>query len=112
MTLPHPPLPVSSLLLPPPLAPTPPQVIKAELDYKYACAGNDVRAFVSEALEGVSGGGLAAAKADLLAAVEAAEKAGGGELSPANEKGWQVRQGWGVHGAVWRWQLPQLPQRG
>ncbi|PSC68360.1 putative ATP synthase 24 kDa mitochondrial [Micractinium conductrix] len=68
------------------------EVISAELDYKFACSGYDVRAFVSAALEGMGslGGSLAAAKADVMAAVDAAEKAGGGELDPSNEKGWQV----------------------
>lgn len=59
-----------------------------------------MRAFVSAALEGMGslGGSLAAAKADVMAAVDAAEKAGGGELDPSNEKGWQVGggAGWGA----------------
>lgn len=43
-----------------------------------------------EALEGMNlGGSMAAAKSELLAAVEAAEKASGGDLN-GSEKGWQV----------------------
>lgn len=69
----------------------PPQVISAELDYKFACTGYAVRQFVTEALESMSlGGSMAAAKAEIMAALDEAEKAGGGELDSANEKGWQV----------------------
>jgi hypothetical protein len=83
---------------PPPLRCRPPkptpdhahQVISAELDYKFACSGYDVRAFVVEALDGMNlGGSMAAAKAELLAAVDEAEKASGGDLN-GSEKGWQV----------------------
>lgn len=66
-------------------------VITAELDYKYACANQDVRSFVSGALEGMSlGGGLEAAKGELLAAVDEAERSLGAQLGGANAKGWQV----------------------
>ncbi|KAL4429568.1 hypothetical protein ABPG77_008617 [Micractinium sp. CCAP 211/92] len=66
-------------------------VIAAELDYKLACSGYDVRAFVAEALESMNlGAGLAAAKAELMAALDEAEKASGGSLSADNDKGWQV----------------------
>lgn len=66
-------------------------VISAELDYKFACTGFDVKAFVVEALDSMRlDGNLSAARADLLAAVEEAEKAGGGALDSGNEKGWQV----------------------
>ncbi|EFN54209.1 expressed protein [Chlorella variabilis] len=66
-------------------------VISAELDYKFACTGYAVRQFVTEALESMSlGGSMAAAKAEIMAALDEAEKAGGGELDSANEKGWQV----------------------
>jgi hypothetical protein len=67
------------------------QVISAELDYKFACSGYDVRQFVSEALEGMKlGDSMAAAKAEVMAALDAAEKASGGNLNGNNEKGWQV----------------------
>lgn len=66
-------------------------VISAELDYKFACSGYDVRSFVGAALESMSlGGGLEAAKAELLAAVDEAERTSGAELGGGNDKGWQV----------------------
>jgi hypothetical protein len=67
-------------------------VISAELDYKFACSGYDVRSFVGAALESMSlGGGLEAAKAELLAAVDEAERTSGAELGGGNDKGWQVQ---------------------
>lgn len=70
------------------------QVIDAELEYKLACSGYDVRAFVSEALESMNlGAGLAAARAELMAALDEAERASGGSLSADNDKGWQVGRG-------------------
>ena len=72
------------------------QVISAELDYKFACSGYDVRSFVNAALESMSlGGGLEAAKAELLAAVDEAERSSGAELGGGNDKGWQVGGGSG-----------------
>lgn len=80
--------------LPPAPCLPPRQVIAAELDYKLACSGYDVRAFVTEALESMNlGAGLAAAKAELMAALDEAEKASGGSLSGDSDKGWQVGRG-------------------
>ena len=77
---------------PAPCCPAPLQVISAELDYKFACSGYDVRSFVGAALESMSlGGGLEAAKAELLAAVDEAERTSGAELGGGNDKGWQVQ---------------------
>ena len=43
------------------------EVIDAELEYKFACSGYDVRSFVGAALESMSlGGGLEAAKAESI----------------------------------------------
>ena len=84
-----PPSPTPSHTHPPPTRL--PQVIAAELDYKLACSGYDVRGFVVAALESMgSGGGLEGAKAELLAALDAAEAAAGGELSGDSDKGWPV----------------------
>jgi hypothetical protein len=86
--------------------PPPAQVINAELDYKFACTNYDVRLFVIEALESMNlGPNMAAAKADLMSALDEAERASGGELVAGNDKGWQVRGlggwGWPVGGVAW-----------
>ena len=66
-------------------------LMSAELDYQLACAHHDPRKFVAAALEGVAiEGPLAAAGGELMAAVEEAEKASGGPLDGANDKGWEV----------------------
>lgn len=52
------------------------------------------------------GAGLAAAKAELMAALDEAEKASGGSLSADNDKGWQVSRplcggrGWRLAGVA------------
>jgi hypothetical protein len=66
-------------------------VISAELDYKLAVAGADVRKFVASAVEGLElTGPLGDAVPDLIAAVDEAERASGRPLDAANDKGWQV----------------------
>jgi ABC-type branched-subunit amino acid transport system substrate-binding protein len=64
-------------------------LINAELDYKFACAGYDVKKFVAAALEEMDlGESLQPAVKEVLAAVEAAEKASGKPLDSSNDKGW------------------------
>lgn len=65
------------------------EVIDAELEYKFACSGYDVRKFVAAALEGMEGS-MDGASRDLLAAVEAAERESGAPLDSDNDKGWAV----------------------
>lgn len=66
------------------------QLYAAELEYKKACAGSDLRKFITSALDDVELGDLEGARAELLAAVDAAETQSGAPLSPANTKGWSV----------------------
>ena len=65
-------------------------VIDAELDYKLACSGYDVKKFVTAALEGMGAGAMEGAARDMLAAVEEAERASGAPLDGDNDKGWAV----------------------
>lgn len=64
-------------------------LINAELDYKFACSGYDVKAFLAAALEDVKlSGDLEAVAREMNAAVEEAEKSSGRPLDASNEKGW------------------------
>lgn len=66
------------------------EVIDAELNYKFAVAGYDIRKFVSSALEGLKLDGMDGLAGELLGAVAEAEKASGRGLDAENEQGWQV----------------------
>ncbi|KAI7840261.1 hypothetical protein COHA_006043 [Chlorella ohadii] len=67
------------------------EVISAELDYKLACTGYNVRLFVVDVLSTMmDGGSMEAAKAELLTALDEAERQSGGELSGSNDKGWEI----------------------
>ena len=74
------------------------EVIDAELNYKFATSGYDIRKFVGAALEGLKLEGMDALPAELLGAVDEAEKQSGRALDAENEQGWQV--GAGVGGSV------------
>ena len=64
-------------------------VLNAQMDYAFACAGYDVRKFVSSVLEDLElSGHLDAAAKETLAAVEEAEASSGRELDGTNDKGW------------------------
>lgn len=67
-------------------------VIGAELDYAFACAGQNVRKFVGSVLEDMQlgGGSLEGVGAEVAAAVEEAEAASGRELDAGNDKGWAL----------------------
>ena len=66
------------------------EVIDAELNYKFATSGYDIRKFVGAALEGLKLEGMDALPAELLGAVDEAEKQSGRALDAENEQGWQV----------------------
>ena len=74
--------------------PVPPQigipdveaVISAELDYKFATSGYDVRKWVASAAEGLALGPLQGAVDELTAAVAEAEKASGSSLISSKRK--------------------------
>eukprot|EP00887_Chlorella_sp_A99_P006295 scaffold3.g6295.t1 len=66
------------------------EVIDAELEYKFASAGYDIRKFVLSALEGLELGPAAGVLNELLGAVDEAERASGAPLDAANDKGWAV----------------------
>lgn len=67
------------------------EVIDADLDYKLACSGYDVRSFLSTALGELNIDNKQQLADELLGAVDEAEKQSGRELDGANEKGWKVR---------------------
>lgn len=74
------------------------EVIDAELNYKFACSGYDVRKFVATALEDVEG--MDELVNDVLAAVDAAEKQSGRELDGDNHQGWEVSPGGAAGGGA------------
>lgn len=64
-------------------------VLNAQMDYAFACAGYDVRKFVTSVLDDLElSGNLTAVAKETLAAVEEAETASGRELDATNDKGW------------------------
>lgn len=66
------------------------EVIDADLDYKLACSGYDVRSFLSTALGELNIDNKQQLADELLGAVDEAEKQSGRELDGANEKGWKI----------------------
>lgn len=67
-------------------------MIKAQLDYTFACSGFNARKFVANALQElqVESGDLEGIGDDINAAIDAAESGSGAELSRDNEKGWAI----------------------
>lgn len=66
------------------------EVIDAELEYKFATSGYDIRKFVHHAVDGLDLAGLEGVLPELLAAVDESEKASGSLLDADNDKGWQL----------------------
>lgn len=66
------------------------EVLDAQMDFAFACAGYDVRKFVDSVLEDldVSGGPLDGIAKEIVAAVQEAEASSGRELDASNDKGW------------------------
>jgi hypothetical protein len=67
-------------------------VLNAEMKYAMACAGQDVKKFVSSVLSelDVSKTAYEGIGQDIMGAIQEAETASGKELNASNDKGWKI----------------------